>query len=413
MKPRNPLYALLFTVLIDMIGVGIIIPILAPIFLGIEGALFLPDTTVAFKTIVLGILLATYPFAQFFGAPYLGTLSDIYGRKKFLLLSLAGTVFGYLLFGVGILTHSLTLLFVSRIIDGFTGGNISIALSAIADISTPENKTKNFGLIGASFGVGFIIGPWLGGQLADPRTVSWFNDATPLWVAAGLALINMLLLARNFQETLQKKKSILQSPSFSFFQGFANIKQAFLLISLRRLFLVSMFYTLGFNFFTQFFQVFLVTKFNFSHAEIGNFFGVIGLWIVIAQGALIRPLSQRFPPRSLLRIVMPLFAISTLAYLIPDRAILLFFIVPFFSSFNGFILPNLNTLISNAAHPEEQGKILGINQSLQALAMTIPPLVAGVAFTVNQNLPIILCALLVIVGWLVLLTVPKPTTTLA
>ncbi len=402
MKTKNPLYTLLFTVLIDMIGVGIVIPILAPIFLGPDGEFFLPGTTENFKTILLGTLLATYPFAQFFGAPYLGALSDTYGRKKLLLLSLVGTIIGYLLFGLGILTHSIALLFVSRLIDGFTGGNISIAMSAIADISTPETKSKNFGLIGASFGVGFIIGPWLGGQLADPLTVSWFNDATPLWVAAILASANIILLLRNFQETIQKTNTVIASTSFSFLRGFANITEAFHIKNLRRLFLVSILFTLGFNFFTQFFQVFLVVKFHFSHADIGNFFGFVGLWIVIAQGILIRPLSQLFPPQSILRVVLPLFAIVTLTYLIPERALFLFYIVPFFSSLNGFIMPNLSALISNAAQPEEQGKILGINQSLQALAMTLPPLLAGIAFSFNINLPIIICSLFVFAAWVAL-----------
>ena len=406
MKSRNPLFALLFTVLIDMIGVGIVIPILAPIFLGSEGNLFLPNSTDAAKTITLGILLATYPFAQFFGAPYLGALSDVYGRKKLLLLSLGGTVIGYLLFGIGIITHSLPLLFLSRIIDGFTGGNISIAMSSIADISTPQTKTKNFGLIGASFGVGFIIGPWLGGQLADPQTVSWFNDATPLWVAAFLATINMILLTRNFQETLKPEHTKTHSSAFSFLQGYINIKEAFQLIHLRKLFIISILYTLGFNFFTQFFQVFLVAKFHFSHADIGNFFGFIGIWIVIAQGLLVRPLSQKYTSLSILRIAMPLFSIVTLLYLFPTVSWLLFCIVPFFSSLNGLIMPNLTTLVSNTADAKEQGKILGINQSLQSLAMTIPPLIAGFVFSIHINLPIIIASVLVACGWIVLITLP-------
>lgn len=405
-SPKKPSLApLLFTVLIDMIGVGIIIPVLAPVFLGPEGDLLLGGSSPAHKTFALGLLLAAYPFAQFFGAPYLGALSDRYGRKKLLILSLAGTVAGYLFFGFGLISHSLAILFISRLLDGFTGGNISIAMSAIADLSTPETKAKNFGLIGASFGFGFIIGPWLGGQLADPHVVSWFNDATPLWAAAALAALNILLLARNFQETLDPQHAV-QTP-LSFFKGFSDIAQAFSLAHLRRLFLVSLFYALGFNFFTQFFQVFLVEKFNFSHAEIGNFFGFVGIWIVFTQAIVMRFLSKRFAPQSILSVCLPFFALATLAYLLPSQSIMLFFIAPFFSLLQGLSMPNISALISNVAAPNEQGRILGINQSLQSAAMTLPPIVSGVVFSLNRNLPIIFSAALILVAWFILLSASR------
>ena len=138
--------------------------------------------------------------AQFFGAPILGAMSDRFGRKKILILSLVGTCIGYLFFGAGIAAASLITLFISRAIDGFTGGNISIALSAIADISDPKEKAKNFGLIGMAFGLGFILGPYIGGKLADPSVVGWFTHSTPFWFAAALTFLNIILVTFRSEE---------------------------------------------------------------------------------------------------------------------------------------------------------------------------------------------------------------------
>jgi DHA1 family tetracycline resistance protein-like MFS transporter len=146
--------------------------------------MFSESVSLATRTIILGLLIASFPIAQFFGAPILGALSDKHRRKRLLIISLARTFIGYILFGIDIVTHDIYLLFISRIIDGFTGGNITIAMSAISDVSSPEEKVKRFGLVGMSFGLGIIIGPNIGGILADSHTLSWFIFATPIRFAA-------------------------------------------------------------------------------------------------------------------------------------------------------------------------------------------------------------------------------------
>ena len=151
--------------------------------------------------IMFGFLVAVFPIMQFFATPILGQLSDRYGRKPVLALSLAGTALGYALFAVGIILRNIPLLFVARALDGITGGNLSVAQAAIADVTSPQDRTKNFGMIGAAFGVGFIIGPFLGGVLADPSVVSWFNAATPFWFAAILASANTAQVLFQFDET--------------------------------------------------------------------------------------------------------------------------------------------------------------------------------------------------------------------
>src|SRR3989344_9030034 len=203
--PNRPaLFSLLLVVFVDMIGLGLIVPVLPLIFLGNE--VLAPSVSLATRTFLLGLLLAAFPITQFFSAPILGVLSDRYGRKPILLISILGTALGYALFALGIVLANLPLLFISRVIDGLTGGNISVVRSAIVDISpTDELKVKNFGLVGVVFGFAFIFGPFIGGELTNTSLVSWFTSATPFWFVAGIATVNMVLVWIVFKETLKEK----------------------------------------------------------------------------------------------------------------------------------------------------------------------------------------------------------------
>lgn len=232
---------------------------------------------------------------QFFGAPLLGTLADRFGRKKILWISLFGTWLGYLLFIIGILTQNIYLLFIGRSIDGFTGGNISIAQSAISDISTEENKSRNFGLIGMAFGLGFVFGPYIGGKLSDPSIVSWFSFETPFYLALLLTTINIFLVIKMFPETLKERST----QKIDLLAGFKKLGKAASNSQMRSIFIIVFLLTIGFNFFTQFFQVFLISKFTFTQSQIGDLFAYMGLWIAIAQGAFLRPLSKKYSPHSI------------------------------------------------------------------------------------------------------------------
>lgn len=403
MKSRPSLAPLFLTVFIDLVGLGIIIPILAPLFISPTSDFFAASTPYATRTIALGLLIAMYPIAQFFGAPLLGALSDRYGRKKLLVLSLLGTLIGYLLFGMGILTKQLWLLFVSRILDGFTGGNISIAMSSIADISDEKSKVRNFGLIGMAFGLGFIIGPYIGGKLADPSIVSWFTAATPFWFAGILTCVNIVLVLTNFRETLKEKRTT----PVSLFTGFRNLKKAMQMPNLRLLFLIIFLCTFGFNFFTQFFQVYLVEKFGFTQSNIGDVFAYIGIWVAIAQGSIIRPLSKRFSPTQLLSFSLLGLGLTFPILLIPDTASALFFILPCIAIFNGLTQPNSSALISNSADAASQGEILGINQSIQSLGQAIPPIISGIIVSINRSLPMLIAGISVLLAWTLFMTLYK------
>ncbi|MGH4138739.1 MFS transporter [Clostridium sp.] len=387
-----------FTVFLDLLGLGIVIPILPAVLLDPRSGILPVSYVFSTRTLIYGFLIASYPLAQFFGAPILGSLADQKGRKKLLIVSLIGTFIGYILFALGIVYSNIYLLFIGRILDGFTGGNISIAQSAIADISTPETKSRNFGLIGMAFGLGFIIGPYIGGKLADPTIVSWFTYATPFWLSVILTSINILLVLLYFPETLVKAT---KATKVSALTGFRNIKKAFAYKDLRTMFLVAFLLTVGFNFFTQFFQVFLIGKFKFNQSRIGDLFAYMGIWIAIAQGVFLRPLSKKYKPMSILSISIILLAITFPLLLIPTKAIGIYLIIPFIAIFQGLTQPNSTAIISNLANKDKQGEILGINQSILSLAQAIPPIIAGFVTSVSLNLPTIFAAVSTFLAWIV------------
>jgi len=394
---KYSIITIFFTVFLDLLGLGIIIPILPALILDPIGGILPITYSYSARTLLYGLLIASYPLAQFFGAPILGALADIKGRKKLLLLSLIGTVVGYAVFIVGILSSNLFLLFLGRVLDGFTGGNISIAQSAIADVSTEETKSRNFGLIGMAFGLGFIIGPYIGGKLSDSSIVSWFTYATPFYLSILLATINVILVILNFPETIAKKREV----KVKLFTGFSNIGKAFSYKNLRVMFLVVFLLTVGFNFFTQFFQVFLYGKFKFTQSQVGDFFAYMGLWIAISQGAVLRPLSKKFKPAKILSVSIILLAISFPFLLIPKDRLWLYLVVPFIAIFQGLNQPNGTAIISNLSDRNKQGEILGINQSISSLAQAIPPIIAGLVTSININLPIWFAALSTFLAWIV------------
>lgn len=373
---KGSLFLVLFTIFLDLIGIGILIPVIPQLLGNPDSASYLlaPGTPLQTGLFLLGLLTAVYPLAMFFAAPVLGQLSDRYGRRPVLAISIAGTSLSYVLFAIGIHLGSVPLLFFSRILDGLTGGNISVAQAAIADVSTPENRSKNFGLMGATFGLGFIIGPFLGGKLADPTLVSWFDASVPFWFAALLAAANMLCIIFIFRET---NTHIRPGTRLTWTKSVRDIVRAMTMKDLRVLFLVTFLFNGGFTFFTTFFGVYLIERFGYKEGDIGTFFAYVGLWIAFTQAVLTPRVAKRFSEKAILRFGLTATGLTILLYVLPHESWWLYVIVPVFAIINGLTQANFMGIISRSAAPSIQGEVLGINASVAALSQAIAPILSG------------------------------------
>ena len=393
-KNSTTLAIVFATVVIDMLGVGILIPVV-PLLLTDPAYQYHLPLALSTGYVVLGFLTAIFPFMQFIATPILGQLSDHVGRKKVLAFSLAGTSISYAIFALGIIFRNIPLLFVSRALDGITGGNIAVAQAAIADSSAPENRAKNFGLIGAALGIGFVIGPFLGGELSNPHLVSWFNATTPFWFASVLSALNTLSVIFFFRETLAKKTR----EKIRIAQSFINIQTAFLSKKFRAYFGTSFLYMSGFTFFTTFFGVFLINKFGYDQGGIGLYFAYIGIFIALTQGLLVRYVAKRSSHATTISIALFVFSLTLLCLSLTSASWLLYvFAIPQCICI-GLIMANMTALISVNAGDHEQGKVLGISASVQALGQSIPPVISGyLAANLSAVAPLVTASIMVFIA---------------
>lgn len=383
-----------------MLGIGILIPVV-PQLLGDPHStsyLLSPDQ-VDTGFILLGMLMTSYPLALFFASPILGALSDRYGRKPILVISIVGTALSYFVFAYAIFTKNIPLLFISRIMDGVTGGNISVAQAAVADLTTPADRAKTFGMVGAVFGLGFILGPFLGGVLSSSAVNPLFNSATPFIFSGFLSLINAVSIAYFFKESIKEK---FKERKIRLLASLENIAKAQRFHNVRYLFLVSFLFTTGFAFFTSFFNVYLTEKFNFSPVNVGNFFGYIGVWVILVQILVVRNIPARFTENILLGPAYIASSIGVLLLLVPDNPWYLFLIVPLGSIPHGIQHANYISLLTKSTEESIRGEVLGVNASVSSLAQSFPPVFAGLmAAAFTAYVPILMSAFFVLLAGVV------------
>lgn len=407
--------AVIFTIFLDVLGVGILLPIIPQLLANPTSPYYLLPAGWTFKggLILLGWLTALYPLMQFISTPILGQLSDRFGRKKILGFSIAGTAVGYVLFAIGIITQNLPLLFFSRALDGITGGNLSVAQAVIADVTPPKDRTKNFALIGAAFGMGFVMGPYIGAKLATPNlsffglfnTPHWFNPATPFWFTAILSVINVLVILFLLPETHKHMKSVKIKAS----QSVRNIVKAATYPGLRVVFPSVFLFWGGFSFFQTFFTVLLIQKLHFSASNIGDYFAYVGIWIAFTQAVITPQVAKRFKSYQVLRISLIAVGIGLLANLWAGDTAQLLLVTPLFAIFVGQTIANTTSLVSNSVGPEIQGEVLGINFSVQALAQAIPAALSGYLAVIGISTPVIVGAGLIISGGILFWTIYRPS----
>lgn len=361
-----------FTCLLDAFGIGLVFPLLSPLLIEPANG-FMPDvTSEAIRGALLGFALAAYAFAQFFSAPILGTLSDHKGRKTILIYAISMAVIGYIIGGFGIYWRSYSLLLFGRIMEGAASGSISVAYATLADISSGRAKTHNFGWLGASWALGFILGPFAGGYLSATELFPGFDYATPFWFASVLSLINLSLVVFFLRETY--------TPSFtkkmSLWQGITNLRKAWHLTSLRQMLVAMFIFFLGWETFALFIPIFLIDRFGFDSLNIGNFYAFLGGGFVIGNTFILRLVSHIAPDR-LLKFGLPAFGL----YIFP---LMFFHSLPLFIVWLalipivGAVLFALGPIhVSNTSAPSQQGEVLGIFQSVQAGSLALPPLLFG------------------------------------
>lgn len=394
---RRDLAVIAFTAFLNFVGLTIAIPVFTPLCLDQTGGILSPGTNMHLRTTILGFLLGIFPLCQFFASPILGGLSDHYGRKKILLVSLVGMCFGYIVMAVSIMMSNLSLAFFSRIIMGGFSGSLAVTQSAIADLSDEKSRAKNFGLIGAAFGASLFIGPALGGFLSDPAVHSGFTYATPFWLASFLTALNFCQVAWQFAETLPKGKR--KESNFQILIGPINIIKAFQKPVHRKMFLVVFFLSFGFNFFTQFFQVYLIAAFAATQSQLGFTLSYLGIWSILTQAVIVRPVSRKFKPARVLRVSLLLLSGIFPVILLAPTYLLLFPILIFIPLLNGLSNPNLTATICGLSGAESQGEILGINQSVLAMAQFLTPLIGGVIVGDHFTLPMWITSVSIFIAW--------------
>jgi DHA1 family tetracycline resistance protein-like MFS transporter len=359
---RSPLVVIFTTVFIDLVGFGIVIPVL-PFYA--EGTRFnaTPRT--------VGLLFASYSVMQFIFAPILGRLSDKYGRRPVLLISIIGTGIGFLILGFA---KTLWMLFVGRIMDGITGGNISTAQAYIADITTKEDRAKGMGLIGAAFGLGFVFGPAIGGIL------SRWGVAVPFLFAAGLCFANALLLYFTLPETVTPDHPARISAAGG--RGLAQLLQSLKDPRLGFVLIIYFLFIVAFSIMTTAFSLYTMFRFGYDAQHTGYLFAYVGILAVIVQGGLIGRLVKRFGEVPLVIVGAILFAGSLFAvpFVGPQTGGLLGLLIGggLFSIGNSLSSPSLTSLASKSVGPGEQGSVLGVTQSVASLARAVGPALAAV-----------------------------------
>ncbi len=336
----------------------------------------------------LGLLAGTYAISQFAVAPLIGALSDRYGRKPIIITCVSGSVIGLFLFAFTVslnweqflptwaLGLPLFLLFGARIIDGASGGTAATATAVLADISTPENRAKTFGLIGVAFGLGFVLGPGLGTALAK------FSVTLPVWAATTFAISNLVLVIWILPETLElNKRNFL--PKKRELNPFTQLKYVFTNPITKQLCLAFFIFFMAFNGFTAVLVLYLKQAFNWSPQLSSQAFIVVGVIAMIVQGGLIGPLVEIFGELKLtltgIGFVIAGCILLTLAN-IDNSVPVVFSAVAILAMGTGLVTPCLRALISKKLSAAGQGAILGSLQGLQSLGTFIGAATAGLCY---------------------------------
>jgi MFS transporter, DHA1 family, tetracycline resistance protein len=363
MKNNKAIIFIFITLLIDVIGIGIIIPVVPILVSQLTGEGFNEASRYG------GWLMFSYAVMQFIFSPIFGNLSDKYGRRPVLLLSLLGLGLDYLLHAIA---PTIAWLFAGRIIAGLFGASFTTATAYIADVSTPEKRAQNFGMVGAAFGLGFIIGPVIGGLSAD-----WGGARMPFYVAAGFSLLNFLYGYFILPESLPKEKrrafewkranpigSIIQLNKYPVVSG--------LIASLVLIYIAAHAVQSNWGFYTMF-------QFNWTEKEVGYSLGFVGFLVALVQGGLIRLIIPKIGKKSAVYFGIALYGIGLSLFAIASQSWMMYaFCIPY--CLGGIAGPTLQGIISAQVPNNEQGELQGALTSLMSVTSIIGPVMMNNLF---------------------------------
>lgn len=377
---NKALITIFFVVFIDLMGFGLILPLLP----------FIAEKFSA-NALQIGLLTAVYSFFQFIASPILGRLSDRYGRKKLLVISQFGSMLGFILLGFA---QSLPLLFVSRIIDGITGGNISIAQAYIADITDKKNRAKGMGVLGAAFGLGFILGPAIGGFLFK------FGFLVSALFAAGVSGITMLTTTIFLKETVDSTKAAKKEQTrFSL----NKMKKVLSAKPLGLLTVVFFLISFAFSGMQGTFALWAQATFGWGPSQIGYIFAYIGVLSVVVQLKVLPYVTHKLGDATTLLYGVPLLAIGLLMIPLSIHVSILLIANAFIILGNSLTNPTIQAIASENVDPEEYGGTLGMLQSAASLGRIFGPIMAGELFNViSKDASFISSGIVLIIAYLIL-----------
>lgn len=357
----------IFAIIIDAMGFGLVYPVMTAIFTASNSPVLSPDVSIQLRHFYLGLGFMLYPLCMFFGTSFMADLSDKFGRKKVLMICMAGIAISFFVMAMGVVASSVLLLMLGRAFSGFMAGSQPVAQAAISDISSPADKAKNMSLVALSYCFGSVLGPLIGGVTSDEALTKWFNYATPFFIAAILSAIAFIWITISFRETYRVNKHKIVTiwrPITIFFEAHRHI-------SIRTLAIIFLLMQVGFSIYFQFILVRMRYLHGFSNAELGAMQGVIGAGFAV--GLLV---GMRYALKGLSTINIAVISIiltgfgqllSSLTHDVTFQWVLAFFIATF--DIMGFTC--VLTLFSDAVDENSQGWAMGIANAVMALSWAI------------------------------------------
>jgi MFS transporter, DHA1 family, tetracycline resistance protein len=343
---NRPLLVIFLTIFVNLVGFGIIVPLL-PFYAERFGA----------SGLTIGLLFGIFSLCQLVASPVLGAASDRYGRRPVLIFSLAGTVLSFVMLAMA---QTITMLFIARIVDGLSGGNISTARAYVADVTDPKDRSRAFGIIGAAFGLGFILGPALSGLLAP------VNYTAPIWAAAAITAVATLMAIFWLPETVHRASAASNI-------SLRSIGPMLRRPRVRRVLVIDFVYWLAFAVFQTTFALFVAHRFGLDAGQTGYFFAAFGVLGAIVQGALIRPIVGRIGDKTTFILGLICSAVGLVAATLTHSVMLFALAMVPLALGIGFGHPTMSSLVSRAAREDEQGRVQGAASAIESLGRAIGP----------------------------------------